>query len=79
MHERKCDGVRRTREERTKESMRRYQKSLNPEPSPLITKAKGSDRVQCVRCGEKFPDAKALGIHTSRVHFAAAAAAAGGE
>lgn len=26
-------------------------------------------QVQCLDCGEKFPDAKALGIHKSRVHF----------
>lgn len=31
--------------------------------------ADGTGRVQCIDCGEKFPDAKALGIHRSRVHF----------
>lgn len=26
-------------------------------------------RVQCLECNEKFPDAKSLGIHKTRVHF----------
>lgn len=37
---------------------------------PTTTEVSVKDgRVQCLDCLEKFPDAKSLGIHRSRVHF----------
>jgi hypothetical protein len=48
--------------------------AARPEPPPAMAAAAAangaSTRVQCLDCGERFPDAKALGIHRSRTHFA---------
>lgn len=35
---------------------------------PVVAASAKTMAVQC-ECGEKFPDAKALGIHKTRVHF----------
>lgn len=46
----------------------------DPEPprsdsSPSIEARKPDNRVVCDACDEKFPDARAMGIHKTRVHF----------
>lgn len=77
VHLRTCDGIKRTRVEQNRFNQQRHLQKTGGNPPEVHTRqAKTQDepnvlpaRVPCLRCGEKFPDARALGIHVTRVHF----------